>query len=665
MDGRMGVNLSDYVNGKSTVRDTAAVRGSAEMTGIQNKGNQEVPLKAGEQLRGTVVEADAGKVVIETKDHGTFTARLENGMQVSKGDVMDFEVRGMQGRQITLTPLYSNMSVDSSVLKALQAASLPVTDAHVRMVNEMMSQGMGIDRQALQSMSGLAGQYQTAPPELLVQMKQLGLPITEDSVMQAESYRNNTAQIVNGFGEAGEQIYGLMREMAKNREYETLGRLFTEAAKLFAEGELAESLSGLKGGGEGGSGNIYGQSAESMDGVVRLVIGVKAGESDAQGGTNVEITAADTADGAAGSADGSMHGTAAEHMTGLSRTATDGGMAVGNTVEDGRIAGGDSVQGGMADHAGETSVHAEMEGKAGGMSGMTPDGRLSGENGMWTKGPENTENAAGGNGNTHGAAAGENIAHADSGQDMFSSFLKSLSDTLAKQAGTPELYRSVGQELSRMLGNPQFGVDFQNALVKKWLLAPQEAASKEQVQELYETVLRQTGQLKQMLADAGRQDSTAMKSLQNMEREVEFLNELNQNFAYVQLPLKMSGQHANGDLYVYTNKKGFAGRDGAVTAFLHLGMEHLGDMDIYVALQQQKVSTKFYLEDDSIIDFLETHMEELNRRLTGKGYITKSELFRKDHDDHGNVFDEMLKDSKSTGMSPQILLSRQSFDARA
>lgn len=662
MDGRMSVNLSDYVNGKSTVRDTAAVRGSADMTGMQNKGGQEVPLKAGEQLRGTVVEADAGKVVIETKDHGTFTARLENGMQVSRGDVMDFEVRGMQGRQITLTPLYSNMSVDSSVLKALQAASLPVTDAHVRMVNEMMSQGMGIDRQALQGMSGLVGQYQTAPPELLVQMKQLGLPITGDSVMQAESYRNNTAQIANGFGEVGEQMYGLMREMAENREYETLGKLFTEAAKLFAEGELAEGLSGLKGGGEGGLGNIYGQSAESMDGVVRLVLG-KTGESDTQGSANAESAAADAADGAAGNADGSVNGNAAVSKSGLMQAAADGRMSGGNAVQDGSMPGGDGEKSGTIDHAGGNGVHAAMEGKAGEMSGMAPEGRLSGENGMWTNGAENTQNAAGDS--THGTAAGENPARADSGQDMFSSFLKSLSDALTKQSGTPQLYRSVGQELAKMLADPQFGADFQNAMVKKWLLAPQETASKERVQELYETVLRQTGQLKQMLADAGRQDSTAMKSLQNMEREVEFLNELNQNFAYVQLPLKMSGQHANGDLYVYTNKKGFAGRDGAVTAFLHLGMDHLGDMDIYVALQQQKVSTKFYLEDDSIIDFLETHMEELNRRLAGKGYITKSELLRKDHDDHGNVFDEMLKDSKSAGMSPQILLSRQSFDARA
>lgn len=594
----MSVNLSDYVSGKNTVREITAVRGSAETTGTQGKGGQELPLKAGEQLRGTVVEADAGKVVIETKDHGVFTARLENGMQVNKGDVMDFEVRGMQGRQITLTPLYSNMSVDSSVLKALQAASLPVTEAHVRMVNEMMSQGMGIDRQALQGMSGLVGQYRTASPELLVQMKQLGLPITNDSVMQAESYRNNTAQIVNGFGETGKQIYDLMRGMAQNGEYEALGKLFTEAAKLFAEGELAEGLSGLKGGTEGGPGSIYGQVAESMDGVVRLVTGGMA-DGDAQG---------------------SVHG-----------------EAVSAGMEDGLQADGL-----------KTGMHGTAADAAGGMSRLMADGRILGEHEAQAPGQAGAENAAG---------YGEHEA--------FTSFLKSLSDTLAKQAGTPQLYRSVGQELSRMLGDPQFGADFQNALIKKWLLTPQEAGSKQQVQDLYESVLRQTGQLKQMLADAGKQDSAAMKSLDHMQREVEFLNELNQNFAYVQLPLKMSGQHANGDLYVYTNKKGFAGRDGAVTAFLHLGMDHLGDMDVYVAIQRQKVSTKFYLEDDSIIDFLETHMDELNRRLAGKGYLMKSELLRKDHEDHGNVFDQMLKDSKSAGMSPQILLSRQSFDARA
>ena len=35
----------------------------------------------------------------------------------------------------------------------------------------------------------------------------------------------------------------------------------------------------------------------------------------------------------------------------------------------------------------------------------------------------------------------------------------------------------------------------------------------------------------------------------------EFLNDLNQSFAFLQLPLKMSEQEAHGDLYVYTKKR--------------------------------------------------------------------------------------------------------------
>lgn len=637
----MSVNLSDYVGSNHHVSQTSGVQGGADVSGAPSRGAQELTLKAGEQLRGTVVEVDAGKVTIETKDHGVFTARLENGMQVNKGDVIDFEVRGMQGRQITLTPLYSNMSVDSSVMKALQAASLPVTDANVRMVNEMMSQGMGIDRQSLHGMAGLVGQYQTASPELLVQMKQLGIPISDESVMQMESYRNNTAQIVNGFGEVGEQVYGVMREMAANGEYEALGKLFTEVAKLFAEGELAQGLGGRMPDG------MLGLTDGMQDGMVRLVSdgsassenGTPAGDINGTGAGNGSQTSA---------ADGMQDGTV--------RLVSDGSISAENGTQAGSAEAGNSAQGiagNPQDGMARFMADADMVGEIG-TNASSVKGSVTGEDAQ-------TASRL----NADGSAAVENGVQAHDQRDPFSLFLKSLSDVYEKQGENPQFYREAGQELSRLLGDPQFGASFQNVMIKKWLLTPHEAASKERVQELYEAVLRQTGQLKQMLADAGRQDSPAMKSLQNMERDVEFLNELNQNFAYVQLPLKMSGQHANGDLYVYTNKRGFAGRDGAVTAFLHLGMDHLGDMDIYVALQNQKVSTKFYLEDDSVIDFLEAHIEELDRRLAGKGYVMKSELLKKDHEDGGNVFEQMLKDSKNAGAAPPILLSRQSFDARA
>lgn len=36
---------------------------------------------------------------------------------------------------------------------------------------------------------------------------------------------------------------------------------------------------------------------------------------------------------------------------------------------------------------------------------------------------------------------------------------------------------------------------------------------------------------------------------------VEFMNQVNQMYTYAQIPLKMSGQHASGELFVYTNKR--------------------------------------------------------------------------------------------------------------
>ena len=102
---------------------------------------------------------------------------------------------------------------------------------------------------------------------------------------------------------------------------------------------------------------------------------------------------------------------------------------------------------------------------------------------------------------------------------------------------------------------------------------------------------------------------------------MDFLQQINQTYAYIQLPLHLrQGEHKTGELFVYTNKKNLAGRDGRVSALLHLDMEHLGPLDVYVALQDTKVSTKFYVQNDTILDYLEANMEVLTQRLKQRGY---------------------------------------------
>lgn len=631
----MNMNLSNYMNSGAPIREHTAARGISDAVGSMDRGGQEaLNFKAGEQIRGTVVETDGNRAVIETKDHGMFSASLENGMQVNRGDVMDFEVRGMVGKQIALTPLYSNMSVDSSVLKALQAAALPATDANIRMVNEMMNQGMGIDRGALHTMAGLIGQYGKADPALLVQMRQMGIPISEDSVAQMMSYRNNTAQIVSSFGEIGGQFLGLLREMAANQEYGALGRLFTETMKLIVEDELS------------GQSTQPSQAENTVNSGQEGALQAGSGQAEALQAGSGQTEAAQTGSGQAEAV-----------QTGLGQA---GGLQTGGAASFGNAAAMQQAEGTGADvMAAEPNSQAQTRIQV----VMTQDGVIRMQEMPGEAVPSQTQEASSNREGTGGQVQSYS-GDADPAAQFMNRFLDSLGQKTDRM-GEATWHRNLGIELETLLKQPQFEEAFQKALTSKWLLAPQDVAGKEQVKELYEQVLRQTIQMQKILESAGKQDSTAMKSLRNVERNVEFLNELNQHFAYVQLPLKMSEQNAHGDLYVYTNKKGFAGRDGAVTAFLHLGMDHLGEMDIYVALQQNKVSTKFYLEDDSIIDFLEGHMEELDARLAGKGYSMKSELLHKDHEDGGNVFDQMLADSKSAGAAPMVMLSRQSFDARA
>lgn len=161
----------------------------------------------------------------------------------------------------------------------------------------------------------------------------------------------------------------------------------------------------------------------------------------------------------------------------------------------------------------------------------------------------------------------------------------------------------------------------------------------------------------------GKADAAGAKSVQNLQNNVDFMNQMNHLFTYVQLPLKMAGNQAHGDLYVYTNKKSLANKDGNVSALLHLDMEHLGPMDVYVAMQksQNKVSTNFTLRDEAALDLVAKHIHILNERLEKRGYSMNANFQLKEKNvPQTNVMREILTQNKNISV-----LSKTSFDMRA
>ena len=199
----------------------------------------------------------------------------------------------------------------------------------------------------------------------------------------------------------------------------------------------------------------------------------------------------------------------------------------------------------------------------------------------------------------------------------------------------------------------------QNALEKNWLMKPENVGSKEKVEEFYEQLRSQTGKLADMTSSALGKDSGLYQNVNRMSQNIDFMNQLDQTVTYVQVPLKMSSQNANGDLYVYTNKKNLAAKNGSVSAFLHLDMDHLGSVDVYVAMEKQRVSTNFKVRDDSVLDLIEANIDLLNKRLEKRGYklhpsveVTEKEV---------SVVGEMQKQMGQNTMP----IAQYSFDARA
>ncbi len=272
----------------------------------------------------------------------------------------------------------------------------------------------------------------------------------------------------------------------------------------------------------------------------------------------------------------------------------------------------------------------------------------------------------------------ENSVLTNADREMLGSQLKQagfeqLGDAITKgQFSDKEIFSQVGKLLTgeaafppeqtehilKTLNGKEFQQLLKNEMKNQWMLTPEEVGQENKVENLYERLNQQMNRMNQVLEQAAQSGTSLAKAVNNVSGNIDFMNQLNQMFTYVQIPLKLQGKEASGDLYVYTNKKSLAESDGEVSALLHLDMESLGSVDVHVKMRDSKVSTQFFLEDDSALDLIAEHIDMLNERLEKRGYSMTATFTRRDGQE--NVMEEMLKQDKNISV-----LAGYSFDARA
>ena len=231
-------------------------------------------------------------------------------------------------------------------------------------------------------------------------------------------------------------------------------------------------------------------------------------------------------------------------------------------------------------------------------------------------------------------------------------------DSLAELMKSDLFTKGDTRQLLRLFASKEFRSLLTEQMKENFLLKPEMVADKEEVEQFFTKLREQVSRLAQTVSEAGKAQTQLFTQTNQLRENLDFLHQLSQTMQYVQLPLRMAGQETTGDLYVYANKKGLTKED-SISAFLHLDMEHLGPVDVYVAMQNRKVNTHFYLKDDAMIDFIQAHIHLLNERLEQKGYQMQTEVSQKDTP--SKVTEEMRKDQEEES----VCINQYSFDVRA
>lgn len=616
-------------------------------------------LEPGSTFEGTVNSVKNGKVVLALGNGQTITARLDGKVSIQPGESMFFQVRSNDGTTIALRPYVQAGNINNPILlNALTAAGVPATERNITMVDSMMKEQMSISRQSILDMGRVVGSNPNVNVNTAVLMTKIGLPVSAEMASQFENYMVDQHAIVDEMDLAMNQLGRLLgdADLGEEQSFELYGKVLDI---LNGEGETpAQTTDGLQQNDTGTMVNA-GENIE-MEAAVQ-----QSKDGAAAEGVQKQVQQQNTKDlismGAAGQ----------EQSAGVAENTENivGEQTAGNAAQSMQtgIDAADVLKNTQADTAADFKNVQEQTDTLEQIldqNGLDHLKRLlqniptlTGNTDLFEVQEEEDVFVDTMSGDDAGKKAFE-LAQAEPEVTLKQSmtaedFLNTLRDALKQN----QEYGFAG--MTKLFGSKEFAAILKNRAEKQWLLEPEQLKEASKVSDLYERLDHQMKQMENVMKAAGVTQNSFVQTAADIRSNVEFMNQINQVYTYVQLPLKLSGQNASGDLYVYTNKKNLNDPEAELTAFLHLDLDNLGSTDVSIRMKDKNVKTIFYIADDASYDLIEKHLPVLEKRLAQKGYrcsITMSKEEKKV---------EFVEDFLQRDMPQAGTLHRYSFDVRA
>lgn len=638
-------------------------------------------LYEGDIIRGEVSDLSNNDITVTLEDNTILRAKITGNPMLSIGQTAAFRLGGVSGGSILLEAIKNSFTETELTLinKALDEAGLPPTQHNQSAVKALMDNMLPINKESIQHLMQQSYDYKTNDMNTLAIMNRLMMDINADTVKQFSSYMNGTHQLLGQIQDFAKDIPALLNTLASGGASGTLSAfgerllsiaLYDNTAGTGSTGNGTLSVSQLTAGQMQELMEILSETPLTEDVIVQLK----------DGSLSIHDALALLRDAIISGTAKMPEGITQEGRTdqlfliNMALGQGDGEEAVMQQTEDsiknipvteaGISAEEETASGNKADNSpGNAEITEGQADSAADKAGS----RFNFANKFFQTITETAKNSFNNTLNFLQQAAAPDTKQEqppihtvidtladlygkESRQsDSLSSFLtagernellgkfdslpvsKSFINKLVSGEATAKEVITVVKNIiplaepsvvQGLLGSHVFENILGKFLQSSWTLTPDKLKKEGEVNSFYDKMKTQLRQFEGLIQTAlsGEDSDNMGRSAHDMESNIEFMKTLSETFSYLQMPLKLQNQDAHADLYVYTQKEKLKHNPENVHVLLHLTLEHLGDIDIYLDKKKNDINAKFSLEDLPSIDLIRTNSDMLKSALNGQGY---------------------------------------------
>ena len=562
-------------------------------------GNTTITLREGETLKGVVSDVHGNEITISLDDGTSFTGHLPEASMYSIGQKAAFLITSLDNGTIYMKAMSSAylLGMEDTIEQALEEAGLPKSPRNLDIVRSLLENKQSISRESINSFMQLCSRYPNADVGNVITMYRLGFSMDEASVTQFDTYQNQQHQLLSRMNSLTDSLTDLLSELSQENI----------SVARYAAGELLSTALGSTPSLEEfqlAAGKTLEQAAEADSGAgTESVTSSDSPELSEEALSSQETPSAEEAD----------SNNPLSRMRQLFSNITD---KVNTNLTSSTAA---EETGFIQEQSGHILTAAERESLADLLSKFTDSDKLTTDL-------------------RNGSATARELLGA------IHSALPKLSDPVIRE----------------LFSNPSLGKLIKGQFLSNWTISPEGLKESNGMDSLYHKIsseLDDLMHLSQMFATRPSGES-AVNTTNDMQQNLQFMKTLNEHFAYMQLPLKLSSENAHGDLYVMTKKEALRKSKDNLKVLLHLEMDHLGPLDIHITKERTNITAKFFVTKDDALRLLEKNAGLLKDALNEQGYSFSSEFAEKKKDI------DLVHDFIETE-APVGNITRYNFDLRA